>query len=170
MFTLYSSKVGFIAILAIFLSFCILSATTSAAYVSLANQFLIPHNAARKTIGAKPLVWDARLARYAQAYANLRRYDCALIHSSGPYGENIFWGGGWGWTPAQAVKMWVAEKSWFNPYSNTCNGEQCGHWTQIAWRDTKRLGCATVNCYGGRGVFTTCNYDPAGNYMGERPY
>ncbi|OVA16316.1 Allergen V5/Tpx-1-related [Macleaya cordata] len=171
MFTLYSPKLyfnGFIAILLFF--FFQTTNPANAAGVSLANQFLIPHNAARAAIGAKPLVWDTRLANYAQWYANQRRGDCALIHSTGPYGENIFWGSGWGWKPAQAVQAWVAERRWYNPYTNTCNGQQCGHYTQIAWRGTKKLGCASVTCYNGRGVFITCNYDPPGNYYGERPY
>ncbi|WCJ42402.1 CAP (Cysteine-rich secretory proteins Antigen 5 and Pathogenesis-related 1 protein) superfamily protein [Euphorbia peplus] len=67
---------------------------------SLANQFLVPQNAARATVRLPPLQWDSRLAQYAQAYANVRRNDCALRHSQGPYGENIFWGSGTGYGPA----------------------------------------------------------------------
>ncbi|CAN1228951.1 Pathogenesis-related protein PR-1 [Linum grandiflorum] len=95
-----------------------------------------PQNAARAALKMPPLKWDARLARFAQRYANRRKRDCALVHSGGPYGENIFWGSG----------------------------------TRIVWRRTKRVGCARVVCNGGSGVFMTCNYDPPGNYVGERPY
>ncbi|KAJ4823769.1 Cuticle-degrading protease [Turnera subulata] len=119
----------------------------------------------------RPLVWDARLAGYAQWYANQRRYDCALRHSNGPYGENIFWGSGSAWTPAQAVAAWLAERRWYNYRSNSCSGDRdCGHYTQIVWRNTRRIGCARVVCFGGAGVFMTCNYDPPGNFVGERPY
>ncbi|GAB4853595.1 Cuticle-degrading protease [Ancistrocladus abbreviatus] len=138
---------------------------------SLAYQFLAPHNAARAVVGLPPLAWDAHLAGYAQSYANQRRYDCALVHSSGPYGENIFWGSGSSWTPQQAVAAWVDEAQYYDYSSNSCiDGEDCGHYTQIVWRTSKRLGCARVVCYDGAGVFITCNYDPPGNYIGERPY
>ena len=141
------------------------------ASASKASQFLAPHNAARKALGIRPLVWDARLERYAQRWASERKYDCELEHSSGPYGENIFWGSGVGWTPAQAVSAWVAERSRYVYWSNSCRGGAvCGHYTQIVWRETRRIGCASVTCSGGKGTFMTCNYDPPGNYVGERPY
>ncbi|XP_021893181.1 pathogenesis-related protein PR-1-like [Carica papaya] len=145
--------------------------STATSYLSQRNQFLGPQNAARYALKMRPLAWDAKLAYYAQQYANRRRYDCALRHSDGPYGENIFWGSGTGWTPAEAATAWVAEKKWYSHWSNSCaGGQQCGHYTQIVWSKTRRIGCARVTCVGGRGVFMTCNYDPPGNYIGERPY
>lgn len=135
------------------------------------QQFLAPQNAARSILRLKPLVWDKKLENYAKWYANQRRYDCELIHSNGPYGENIFWGGGDNWSPVQAVAAWVGERRSYNYGYNSCNGEQeCGHYTQIVWRETRRIGCAKVTCVNGLGVFMTCNYDPPGNYIGERPY
>ncbi|KAI8565802.1 hypothetical protein RHMOL_Rhmol03G0289800 [Rhododendron molle] len=135
------------------------------------NNFLAPQNAARTVLGLQPLVWDGRLAHYAQWYANQRRGDCLLKHSGGPYGENIFWGGGNGWTPVQAANAWVSERPWYNYGSNSCaGGQQCGHYTQIVWRTTTRIGCARVVCFDGKGVFMTCNYGPPGNYIGQRPY
>uniref|UniRef100_A0A6N2MQW7 SCP domain-containing protein n=1 Tax=Salix viminalis TaxID=40686 RepID=A0A6N2MQW7_SALVM len=128
-----------------------------------ANQFLAPQNAARASLRLRPLAWDS--------YANQRRYDCELKHSNGPFGENIFWGSGSGWTPAQAAAAWVSERKWYTYWSNSCAGDQeCGHYTQIVWNNTKRMGCARVDCFRGRGVFMTCNYDPPGNFIGERPY
>ncbi|XP_010536929.1 PREDICTED: pathogenesis-related protein PR-1 [Tarenaya hassleriana] len=138
---------------------------------SLARQFLDPQNAVRSRLGLQPLVWDGRLAGYATWWANQRRYDCSLTHSTGPYGENLFWGSGSDWTPGQAVRTWTVEGQFYRYGANSCGGGQmCGHYTQIVWRDTKRLGCARVVCEGGRGVFITCNYDPPGNYIGEKPY
>ncbi|PWA66748.1 Allergen V5/Tpx-1-related protein [Artemisia annua] len=135
------------------------------------NQFLAAQNKARATLRMPPLVWDANLARYADMYARQRRQDCLLKHSNGPFGENIFWGSGDRWTPAQAAAAWVGEQRWYSYRSNACGGgRECGHYTQIVWKKTKRIGCARVTCFGGRGVFMTCNYYPPGNYIGEKPY
>ncbi|XP_073298349.1 pathogenesis-related protein PR-1-like [Primulina huaijiensis] len=135
------------------------------------QQFLYLQNSARSEVGLAPLQWDWNVARYAEWYAYQRQVDCALEHSHGPYGENIFWGSGVEWTPDQAAQSWVDEAREYDYWSNSCvYGQQCGHYTQIVWRNTRRLGCARVVCYGGRGVFMTCNYDPPGNYIGQRPY
>ncbi|CAA0809702.1 CAP (Cysteine-rich secretory proteins- Antigen 5-and Pathogenesis-related 1 protein) superfamily protein [Striga hermonthica] len=135
------------------------------------QQFTAVQNAARAALGLRPLVWDPKIARYAARYAGLRRANCALVHSNGPYGENIFWGSGDGWTPVQAAAAWVSERHGYRYRSNSCaNGEECGHYTQIVWRATTRVGCARAVCYGRKGVFMICNYDPPGNYIGERPY
>ncbi|KAJ3699100.1 hypothetical protein LUZ61_002805 [Rhynchospora tenuis] len=132
----------FTAILAISLFVSLRAVTVAAQY----QYWLDPHNVARAALGLKPLKWDAHVASYAQWYANQRRGDCQLRHSNGPYGENLFWGSGvGGWTPAQAVAAWVAEKPQYDYYTNSCNG-MCGHYTQIVWRNTRRLGCAMVTC------------------------
>ncbi|KAG0535195.1 hypothetical protein BDA96_04G345400 [Sorghum bicolor] len=133
-------------------------------------QFLAQQNAARASMGLPPLIWDERVASYARWYAQSRRGDCALVHSSGPYGENLFWGSGTGWAPSQAVGAWLSERPRYDYWSNSCYGGMCGHYTQIMWRSTRRVGCAEVTCYNGRGTFITCNYDPPGNYVGVRPY
>lgn len=36
-----------------------------------------------------------------------------------------------------------------------------GHFTQVVWKATKRLGC------GQAGKFVVCNYYPAGNVQGQ---
>ncbi|KAF4359741.1 hypothetical protein CsatB_013577 [Cannabis sativa] len=144
-----------------------------AKYVSQSTrqQFLGPQNTARAFLRVPPLKWDTKLEKYAQLYANKRRYDCALQHSNGPFGENIFWGSGRGWTPVQAASAWIDERKWYRYGSNSCaRGQICGHYTQIVWRKTRKIGCARVDCFGGKGVFMICNYDPPGNYYGERPY
>ncbi|KAG2241714.1 hypothetical protein Bca52824_090287 [Brassica carinata] len=134
------------------------------------QQFIGPQNAARARLRLRPLVWDAKLARYAQWWANQRRGDCALIHSNGPYGENLFWGSGNRWSPAQAANGWLSEARSYNYYSNSCRAEMCGHYTQIVWKSTRRIGCAHVICNGGGGVLLACSYDPPGNFLGRRPY
>lgn len=138
---------------------------------ALISEFLVPQNKARAKVGVPPLVWDEKVASYARAYANERRGDCALQHSTGPYGENLFWGGGSEWQPKHAVTGWVDEEiPFFNLRTRSCDQfQKCGHYTQVVWKNTQRVGCARAVCNNGD-TFMTCNYDPPGNYKGEKPY
>uniref|UniRef100_A0A0D9WV61 SCP domain-containing protein n=1 Tax=Leersia perrieri TaxID=77586 RepID=A0A0D9WV61_9ORYZ len=140
------------------------------------EDFVGPHNAARSDVDVGPVTWDDTVAAYAQDYAEQRRGDCALQHSDtgGRYGENIFWGSAGGdWSAADAVSSWVSEKQWYDHGSNSCSapeGDSCGHYTQVVWRDSTAIGCGRVVCDNDGGVFITCNYSPPGNYEGQSPY
>ena len=57
----------------------------------------------------------------------------------------------------------------------TVNFEHWGHFSQIVWKDTTHVGCATVVCnsLGGSDTsgptpFTVCNYSPPGTCDGSR--
>ncbi|KAK3153635.1 hypothetical protein QOZ80_2BG0178730 [Eleusine coracana subsp. coracana] len=130
------------------------------------------HNEARRADGVGPVTWDATLAWYAEDYAAQRAGDCQLLHSDGPYGENLYWGpAGWEWTAADAVQLWVDEKNNYHYDTNSCDpGTMCGHYTQVVWRDSVRIGCARVVCAANLGVFIICSYDPRGNWNDERPF
>ncbi|KAF3791134.1 Glioma pathogenesis-related protein 1 [Nymphaea thermarum] len=137
-------------------------------------EFLLSHNWARAQHLELPLIWDFEVEKYARWWAGERKSDCKLQHSfdNGTFvmGENIFWGSGSGWTPRDAVRAWVDEQKYYSYSGNQClGGHVCGHYTQVVWRETRRLGCARVVCDTGD-VFMTCNYDPPGNYIGQRPY
>ncbi|BAT86961.1 hypothetical protein LR48_Vigan09g255500 [Vigna angularis] len=132
--------------------------------------YLNEHNAARSDVGVANIVWDDTVAAFAQNYANQRIGDCNLIHSGGDgkYGENLAGSSG-DLSGKDAVKMWVDEKSNYDYNSNSCVGGECGHYTQVVWRNSVRVGCAKVRCNNG-GTFIGCNYDPPGNYVDQRPY
>ncbi|KAH6828596.1 CAP secretory protein [Perilla frutescens var. hirtella] len=139
-----------------------------------ALQFLYGHNLVRARKMEMPLAWDPELANYAARWAGQRRGDCELMHSfpEGHFdlGENIYWGGGESWTPMDAVNAWADEEKFYDYDANSCAaGQSCGHYTQIVWRSTMKVGCARVVCDGGD-VFMNCNYFPPGNYVGQRPY
>ncbi|KAJ8634649.1 hypothetical protein MRB53_008916 [Persea americana] len=111
-----------------------------------------------------PLAWDFELEKYARWWAGQREGDCKLQHSfpedDFKLGENVFWGSGSGWTPTDAVRAWADEVKYYTYATNTCQEDQmCGHYTQIVWSSTRRLGCARVVCDDGD-TFMTCNYDP----------
>ncbi|XP_062082713.1 pathogenesis-related protein 1C-like [Humulus lupulus] len=134
------------------------------------QDYLNAHNSARAEVGVGPLSWDDSVASYAQQYANQRMDDCNLVHSGGPYGENIAWSSA-NLSGVDAVKMWVGEKDNYDYNSNTCAaGQVCGHYTQVVWQNSVRVGCAKVQCNNGKGTFIGCNYDPPGNVNGRRPY
>ncbi|XP_047318467.1 basic form of pathogenesis-related protein 1-like [Impatiens glandulifera] len=132
------------------------------------QDYVEAHNAARAQVGVGPIAWDENVAAFARSYASQRAGDCNLMHSGGPYGENLAKGFP-NFTGRDAVNMWIEEKPFYDYDSNTCVGGECLHYTQVVWRDSVRLGCARVQCNDGS-WFVTCNYDPQGNFVGERPY
>ncbi|XP_054801397.1 pathogenesis-related leaf protein 6-like [Prosopis cineraria] len=133
------------------------------------QDYLNAHNVARAEVGVANIIWDDTVATYALNYVNSRKSDCNLVHSGGPYGENLAKGSG-SFTGTAAVNLWVAEKPFYNYTSNSCvGGKQCLHYTQVVWKNSVRVGCARVQCTNGW-WFVSCNYDPPGNYIGQRPY
>lgn len=129
------------------------------------------HNQARQAVGVPPLQWSADLAATAQRWADrLRGEGCAMRHSTTrDLGENLAWSGGAALTPAAVVALWVAERRDFDAARNTCApGRVCGHYTQVVWSTTTHVGCAMASC--GRNEIWVCNYTPAGNYIGRRPF
>ena len=133
------------------------------------------HNAKRRitAAGLPALIWDQEIANYAQRWANhLKDQGCRMQHRRGkdryrPYGENIAWADHQSLEPDDVVAMWYSEIKDYDYSQNRCSGV-CGHYTQVVWRDSKRLGCGMASC--GKSQVWVCNYDPAGNWVGERPY
>ncbi len=137
------------------------------------------HNAVRASVGVPPLVWDPELAVVAQTWADgcvdnespTGLVDHNADRSSnypGFVGENIY---GTSQTPTAqgAVDRWAAEAADYDYDSNSCSGV-CGHYTQVVWATTERLGCGVSQCAGLQfGGTIVCNYSPAGN-TGGRPY
>ncbi|KAH7860164.1 hypothetical protein Vadar_010093 [Vaccinium darrowii] len=143
------------------------SALSSQAFIA---EILTSHNTLRARLYLPPLQWSQQLASYARWWANQRKGDCAMIHSTSNYGENIFWGQGGDWTATEAVEAWEAEDAYYNYGSNTCMpNRDCTHYTQMVWRGTTSVGCAKVKCYDGD-TFIVCEYAPHGNIYGLRPY
>lgn len=134
------------------------------------------HNDARAAVQPpaaqpiQPLSWSSEVAAAAQAHAN----RCDFRHSGNGYGENLFATSG-SVTPADVVAAWVSEAADYDHASNSCDGT-CGHYTQVVWADSLRLGCGVAKCTagspfsGGAWQIWVCNYDPPGNVIGRPPY
>ena len=143
------------------------------------------HNKLRAEVGVTKLTYSKSLAASAQAWAeHLKQTNaCQMRHSEpdGQYGENLFWGSAVSWTDGrkalqkvsskQVVEDWGSEKADFDDASNTCvDGKMCGHYTQIVWRSTTKVGCGVAVCDESQAQVWVCQYQPAGNWVGKKPY
>jgi pathogenesis-related protein 1 len=131
------------------------------------------HNAKRKDVGAPPLTWSPELASIAQQWANRLAADknCGLEHTpNSKYGENLFGGSGKAYTALDASQSWYDEIKDYTPGVLTeSNWAKTGHYTQMVWSKTQRLGMGQATCPNGSTVIAA-EYDPPGNYMGQKPY
>ena len=147
-----------------------------------AKSMLEEHNTLRAAVGAPELRWSDALARQAATWAGkLKKSGCAMQHSRGTPGENLYWAGARKTggrsipqpiTEKEVVASWAAEKQWHSRATNSCNappGKTCGHYTQMVWETVREVGCAKAVCDDSSQIWV-CNYAPAGNVVGQRPY
>jgi pathogenesis-related protein 1 len=135
---------------------------------SLERDMIGAHNAVRARVHTPPLRWSDRLAERARDWAaNLLAHGQFFHRPNSSYGENLFEIAGASASPAQVVDDWASESRDYDYKSNKCR-VVCGHYTQIVWRDTREVGCAVARNEG-REVWV-CNYDPPGNWVGQRPW
>ncbi|CAA6822465.1 MAG: SCP-like extracellular [uncultured Thiotrichaceae bacterium] len=147
------------------------------------RQIISTHNKFRAKYGLKRLSWSNELASYSQEWANTLKNNnaCRMRHRpNNPYGENLSWASPVSWSDgkrsiqqlssADVVNGWGNEDKFYNYQRNSCQqGQQCGHYTQMVWKDTTQVGCAVAICQDFSQVWV-CNYNPPGNYIGKRPY
>jgi uncharacterized protein YkwD len=137
----------------------------SAGTGSVADRFVAAHATARARHCAAPLTWSDNLAAYAQQWADhLASAGCAFGHSGGKYGENLAAGTQGVLDPEATVRMWYDEVKQYD-FAHGGFSMQTGHFTQLVWRVTQRLGCGHSVCNGND--IWVCEYDPPGNFDGE---
>jgi len=141
--------------------FYIISYTiTITAFASTKQETLELHNTLRAEHHAPPLIWDDQLANYALNYAS----KCHFQHSHGSFGENLAAGYP---SVSAAIHAWYDEHKKYS-YAYPAFSFQTGHFTQIIWKSTTKLGCGYVFCNGKNGTpghYLVCEYSPAGNIM-----
>jgi pathogenesis-related protein 1 len=135
---------------------------------------ILAHNIIRQEHGIEiDLVWDEELTEISKEWIEHLELDnnCQMEHNwDSPLGENLFWAN-YMTTATEVVNSWASEEEFYDYDSNSCEpGEMCGHYTQIVWEDTTRVGCAMLECSISNEFLWMCNYDPAGNWVGEKPY
>jgi len=137
------------------------------------------------------LEWDDELAKIAQGLANTCKYghdDCRDT-SDGCYssvGQNIAQRGDTrsdhpiiDWD--EVIGSWYSEVNFYRPSRSNIGaftslygkgGEAIGHFTQVVWANTHRVGCGFVRYYGGKfySNYYVCNYAVGGNINGKPVY
>ncbi len=142
----------------------------------LQRTMLAAHATTRAAMRQPPLTWDAGLAddalAYAREMARTGRFEHA-VQPRGPavQGENLWTGTRGAYRFDEMAQHWIDERSVFVdrpvPQSSTTGRfGDVGHYTQIIWPRTTRVGCAIAA--GVRDEYLVCRYLPAGNVVGER--
>ncbi|XP_078276504.1 uncharacterized protein LOC144605278 [Rhinoraja longicauda] len=118
--------------------------------------------------------WDDDLEEIAFIYAK----ECVWGHNKnrGRTGENLYAATG-SVNLEGAVEHWYLEVSDYTYDTMECTpSKMCGHYTQVVWADTDKVGCASHFCDELEGLedknlsMLVCNYLSPGNVLGENPY
>ncbi|RSL49318.1 hypothetical protein CDV31_007695 [Fusarium ambrosium] len=144
------------------------------------------HNIHRANHSAPDLVWDETLAGYAENTANGCVFEHDMTQGNGGYGQNLASWGATGDIDDMQKKSAAGgiTNQWYNSemgnwayygQENPPDGmdiQLYGHFTQVVWKDTTKVGCATVKCPAGSVLqypswYTVCNYKSQGNFGGR---
>ncbi len=134
------------------------------------KDLLKQHNSYRKKHSAGSLKTNSQLEGIAQEYSKKLAKKGTLTHSGSKFngenmGENLYMS--WGMSSVSGKHV---TDEWYNEiklydYKKPGFSEETGHFTQVIWKNTKEMGCGAA-CEGST-CAVTCNYYPAGNYVGE---
>ncbi|KAF9139145.1 hypothetical protein BGX30_008297 [Mortierella sp. GBA39] len=131
------------------------------------EEILDEHNMFRARHRAPALEWDAFLARDAERALG----NCRPFSSRSRYGRNEF-------TSVEtdfslAVETWYAQIQGYNFENPSQSTQNSGTFSQLVWKNSKRIGCAVKECLsnedgedGENSSFVhLCEYDPPGNMV-----
>ncbi|XP_019508742.1 PREDICTED: glioma pathogenesis-related protein 1 [Hipposideros armiger] len=123
------------------------------------------------------MTWDPVLAQVAKAWArnckfqhNIQLQQPHKLHPNfTSLGENIWTGSLSIFSASSAIESWYSEIQYYDFKTRKCN-KVCGHYTQVVWAESYKVGCAVHFCPQVSGVgfrnaaHFICNYGPPGNY------
>ena len=138
------------------------------------KKWLLAHNKYRTD---NPLLWDDNLASQSKNYTNTLQQTSQFNHGDKcnkncrgsvcpggkTCGQNLEKSTP-STSPSQSVDNWYNEKKLYNGKCDTDpqSCENSGHYTQVVWKDTKKVGCGISD----NGQISACLYD-IGNIIGE---
>ena len=124
---------------------------------------------------------DSTLTADSQTYANA----CVYQHSQTPgRGENLYASAAIpiplnSPPPSTAVASWESESSLYTYGAIPApNQSAVGHYTQLVWANTTKVGCGVTRCLTGSPFpplyvvwdYYVCQYTPPGNFLTQFPY
>jgi len=143
------------------------------------QQVLDLHNEYRCMHGVPLFTWDDEIASNAKAWASKGKYEHSTSESRKIQGEQCGENIAWGYpnrSGTDSTRAWYNEIKFTKP-SGTANGPKdstpkgqvIGHYTQIVWKSSTKLGCAKGSAVsmGHSGDFWVCQYCIAGNFLGQ---
>ncbi|XP_071626351.1 venom allergen 3-like isoform X1 [Temnothorax longispinosus] len=125
------------------------------------------------------LTWDNELEKIAQRWANQCNFNHDKCRNVDRFavGQNIAQKsstGGNNFPVESFVQMWYDEVDKFdkNKVSKYEFDPNTGHYTQVVWADTKKVGCGQISykSNGWNTKYVVCNYGPSGNWIGQKIY
>eukprot|EP00890_Picochlorum_soloecismus_P006583 jgi/Picsp_1/74/NSC_00074-R1_pry- scp-like extracellular len=132
------------------------------------------HNRYRSIHGVPKLSWSSSLAKSAQQWASA----CNYMHKPGKFddaSDNLAAFAGYD----PKVVYNVSSTNWYNEVKlydfrkpERSKIDEIGHFTQMVWKSTKKLGCGRAACsknnpfgQNGQWLYVVCQYDPRGNIL-----
>lgn len=164
------------------------AATSSANYYP--STVLYHHNLHRANhTSTGNMTYNTTLAGYAATLAATCNFHHDVTIGGGGYGQNIAAYGASGTSASQNASIFAARaitNAWYNGEINDflssyygeatpdmSNFEAWGHYSQVVWKASNSVGCASQYCASGTifsglaSWYTVCNYKSAGNVGGS---
>jgi uncharacterized protein YkwD len=134
------------------------------------------HNKERRRLGLVDLTLDEGLNQQSQSWAEHMASKSVFKHSKTPgMGESIAMRSPYEANPIDLYNQWYREKDNFtNDVWGKCqvdkSGCEVGHYSQIVWSKTTKLGVGYACNQKNKSTYLVCNYTPSGNWIGEKVY
>uniref|UniRef100_A0A914XDE3 SCP domain-containing protein n=1 Tax=Plectus sambesii TaxID=2011161 RepID=A0A914XDE3_9BILA len=130
------------------------------------------------------LAWDCDLENGAQAWADACSWGHSTSQQRNGTGENLYattfpWTNSSAMSKAAADSWWSEATTYWTMRSNNilkwANDSSAGHFTQMAWATTYKVGCGMASCPNliigwPQATYVVCRYSGPGNYEGSAVY